>query len=120
LASKQPVHTSARDLSVLVNNALLAWKKNLYFLDLEEKKGPAYVEKRMAKLRAYMEAHLAPLVEHINEGLLDPSEAVYISLAETTMLVGTRLKGVSKFPAFQDLGKSLVEDATVVEDLDGE
>jgi hypothetical protein len=118
MASKQPVHTSARDLSVLVNNALLAWKKNLFFLDLEEKKGPAYVEKRMAKLRAYMEAHLAPLVEHVNEGLLDPSEAVYISLAETTMLVGTRLKGVSKFPAYQDISSRILIVPIVEEPAD--
>jgi hypothetical protein len=90
----------------------LGWRKALYFVDLEDKKGPAHVEKRMAKLRAYMEAHLQPIIDQCNEGLLADEEAVYILLAETAMVIGTRLKGASKFPSFQDLSARLLTDPT--------
>jgi hypothetical protein len=81
---------------------------------MEEKKHAPFVEKRMAKLRVYMEAHIAPLVAHCEEGLLDPSEAVYILLAETVMLIGTRLPGASKFPAYQDLASRLNDERNLV------
>jgi hypothetical protein len=118
--AKQPTHTSARDISVPINNSLLAWRRCLYFNDLEDKKGKAHVERRMAKLRAYMEAHLAPLVVQCNEGLLADEEAVYILLAEVTMLIGTRLKGVSKLPAFQDLSARILEDDVIDWEAPGE
>jgi hypothetical protein len=69
----------------------------------------------MAKLRAYMEAHIQPIIDQCNEKLLDDSEAVYILLAETAMIVGTRLPGVSKFPAYLDLASRILEDATPVD-----
>jgi hypothetical protein len=100
---------------VWVNNALLAWRKNYFFVTLEDKQGREKLDKRMGRLRAYMEAHMAPLNEHIGEGLLDPSEAVYILLAETTMMIGTKLAGASKFPAYQDLSARLLDDPSVPE-----
>jgi hypothetical protein len=119
--AKQPNHTTSRDVSILVNNALLGWRKCYYLVDLEEKKGPVFVEKRMAKLRAYMEAHLQPVIDQCNEGLLSDEEAVYILLAETAMVIGTRLKGASKFPAFLDVAARILEDPTeMITDADWE
>jgi hypothetical protein len=119
--AKQPNHTTSRDVSILVNNALLGWRKCYYLVDLEDKKGAVHVEKRMAKLRAYMEAHLQPIIEQCNEGLLSDEEAVYILLAETAMVIGTRLKGVSKFPSYLDLSARILSDSTdVITDEDWE
>jgi hypothetical protein len=119
--AKQPTHTTSRDVSILVNNALLGWRKCLYFVELQEKKKAPFVEKRMAKLRAYMEAHLAPIVAHCEENLLADEEAVYILLAEAAMLIGTRLPGASKFPAFLDVSARILEDPTeMITDADWE
>jgi hypothetical protein len=121
MAAKPPAHTSARDLSVWVNNALLGWRKSFYFMHLQDKQGQKALDARMAKLRVYMEAHLAPLTEAMGEKLLDPSEAIYVLLAETAMVMGTALPGASKFPAYQDLSARILEDTNKAEEKpDGE
>lgn len=111
-------HTTARDLAGLINNALIGWRNCLYFKDLRDKYGQSKLDARMARLRAYMEAHYEPIKGDLDEGLLDPSEAAYVLLAELTMLTGTRLRGANKTPAFADLSARILEDSEVVDEED--
>lgn len=114
-------HMTARDMAILINNALLGWRKCFYFKEMEEREGKGRLDSRFARLRVFMEDHYSYLAEAMDEDILneegtpvrkalDPSEAAYILLAELMMLCGTRLPGASKFPAFTDLAARIVEE----------
>lgn len=107
--AKTPSHVSHRELGALVNNAVFSARRTLYFVELEDKLGVKKAEGRMDRLRAYTEGHISTLKEHLNEGIMNPDEAILVLLSEALLVFGLYCKNV-KLPLFADLASRLATD----------
>jgi hypothetical protein len=113
--AKAPPHSTQRDVGAAVNNAILLVKETKYFKDYLAEKGPDRDLKRKQRLRAYVEAHIQTIKDHVATDLLHPDEAILILLSEAIVIAGLFYKGL-KLPVFQDYAKNLLEDGMEIGD----
>lgn len=111
--AKAPPHTTQREIGAAVNNAILLTKSSQFFTEFTAKNSAERVLKRNQRLRAYSEAHIAVIKDHVVEGTLNADEAVLILLSEAIVICGLFYKGL-KLPMFADFASRLLEDGTEI------
>lgn len=85
---------SARDILVHLNNLVVMSQK-------PRSLGHDIPPARMRKLHSYSSAILEPLMEHLDEELLEPEELVFVLLACAITVQSSRVVKTSKVPGAQ-------------------
>jgi hypothetical protein len=113
--AKAPPHATQREIGAAVNNAILLTKGSQFFTEFIAKNSAERVLKRNQRLRAYVEAHIAVIKDHVVDNRLNADEAVLILLSEAIVICGLFYKGL-KLPMFNDFAARLLEDGPQVGD----
>lgn len=92
---------SVRDLQGALNNAVL--------ISGSPSTGEI-PEARKRRLREYAQASIEPVVEHIEEGLLSPQEAVHIHCCAALFTYIRHVQGGDKLPASKQVKELLTND----------
>lgn len=93
MAKKESSLFSQKEILAALNNAVVMSRRPARHGEIPEK--------RLAKLRSYVEALVAPTRLHMGEGMLRPEEVVHF-LVTAALFFQADLMGTTKFPAFEE------------------
>jgi hypothetical protein len=110
--AKQPQHTTNREVGNSLSNLVLAINSTKLMREAIDESADKH-EKRQRKLRNITLALMRPVLQLIDEGVMNPEEGRQVFVSGALAVHSLRVNGVQgiKLPAFQDFGKRILVDA---------